>query len=119
MSRAVKIISIYSIALLAVFTGCTKSTPDIVLPERPALEGNEQNSGLLYEIRDGGFIISRSLRNQYLLLYKKYCKHLNKKKSEGNDVLTEVYIITDEGMMDLLKMKTWEKNPWLIEELEK
>ena len=129
-SKAIKAISVYvvmcviallsGLAISAFSTGCTpvKSTPDIVLPDKPALEGNEHTSGLLYQIRDGGFVISRQLRDTYLSLHKKYYTHLGKKKSEGDRALTEVYIITDEGMMNLLKMKTWEKNPWLIEELE-
>lgn len=105
----------------AIFGGCiqTKSTPNIILPDKPALEGNDHTSGLLYQIRDGGFVISRQLRDQYLSLYKTYYTYLGKKKSEGDKVLTEVYIIADEGMMNLLKMKTWEKNPWLIEEIDK
>jgi hypothetical protein len=130
MGKAVKAISVYitmciiaalaGLSLAAIFGGCipAKSTPDIVLPDKPALEGNAHTSGLLYQIRDGGFVISRQLRDQYLKLHKTYYTHLGKKKSEGDQALTEVYIITDEGMMNLLKMKTWEKNPWLIEELK-
>ena len=97
--------------------GCTqtKTVPDIVVPNAPSIEGNEATSGLLYQITDGGFIISKNLKQEYNVLLKKYHEKLNKTYDKERGC-TPVYIITDEVMHDLLKMKTWEKNPWLIEE---
>lgn len=107
-----KFISI--LCLLALCSSC-HTTPDIVTPSAPSLDGNDANSGLLYQITDGGFIISEKLYTKYASLLKKHYTTLNKENNPNLGV-QKVYIISDEVMHDLLKMQTWEKNPWLIEE---
>lgn len=96
-------------------TGCGAITPEITMPEKPSYYGNVANSGLLYQIPEGGFVISKSLYKEYKSLLKKYHGELKREKDYEYGV-TESYIITDEVMHDLLKMKTWEKNPWLLDE---
>lgn len=102
------------LGLVILCNGC-HTTPAIVTPSAAALDGNDANSGLLYQITDGGFVISDKLHTKYVSLLKKYYTNLNKENNPEIGV-QKVYIITDEVMHDLLKLQTWEKNPWLIEE---
>lgn len=108
-----KLIAVLGLLTL-VCSGC-HTTPAIVTPSAPALDGNNANSGLLYQITDGGFIISETLHTKYVSYLKKYYTNLGKENDPSRGV-QKVYIISDEVMHDLLKMQTWEKNPWLLEE---
>lgn len=111
---------IFGLALLAL-ASCknTINYPEIVMPSIPAYEGNEANSGVYYQISTGGFIISEKLRAKHDAYMKKYYKHLNLESPDYSTGVIKCNIVTDEYMSRLLKMHTWEKNPWLLEDSSK
>ena len=112
-----KIVSIICVVSLLVFSACTSTPqyPSVITPSEPSYEGNNANSGVLYQITDGGFIISENLKNKYDVYLKKYYKNLGMTKLDTDSGTIKVYYITDEVMNNLLKMHTWEKNAWMVD----
>lgn len=112
------ITKLFAVTVLMLVLGCTgikHDYPSIVIPDQPSYEGNEPTSGVLYQISSGGFIISAKLKGKHDAYMKKYYKHFNLSSPDYKTGITPVFIIDDEVMARLLKMHSWEKNPWMLE----
>ena len=99
--------------------GCisfTNPSPSIVVPDEPSFDGNNQNSGVLYQISTGGFIITQSAKDRYDALVKIYGKKFTPELIETTGV-TSVYIITDEVYENFAKMIIWQKNPEVLQDI--
>lgn len=111
--------NIYILLISTILIGCnsiTNPTPDIVKPQEISFDGNVQNSGVLYQITSGGFIITESAKERYNALIDKYGNKCTPvlQKDFG---LTPVYIITDEGFENFAKMVLWQKNPDVLDDI--
>ncbi len=108
---------LYCMILALLIAGCTSvtnPTPDIVKPQEISFDGNAQNSGVLYQITSGGFIITESARIRYNALIKKYGDKCTPVLTEDFGI-TPVYIITDEGFENFAKLVLWQKNPDVLD----
>lgn len=109
----------YALLISIILVGCTSvtnPTPDIVKPQEISFDGNAQNSGILYQITEGGFIITESARARYNALIKKYGTNCTPILTEDFGI-TPVYIITDEGFENFAKMVLWQKNPDVLDDI--
>lgn len=106
-----KIKNFLSILLISlILSGCisfTNPSPSLVVPDQPSYDGNEQNSGVLYQISTGGYVITANARDRYNSFIEQYGSKLNLIKDYG---LTPVYIATDEAIENFAKMNLWDKN---------
>lgn len=106
-----KIKNFLSILLISlILSGCisfTNPSPSLVVPDQPSYDGNEQNSGVLYQISTGGYVITANARDRYNSFIEQYGSSLNLTKDYG---LTPVYIATDEAIENFAKMNLWDKN---------
>lgn len=110
---------VYALLIGSILTGCnniTNPTPDIVKPQEISFDGNTQNSGILYQITSGGFIITESARARYNALIKKYGDKCTPALTEDFGI-TPVYIITDEGFENFAKLVLWQKNPDVLDDI--
>lgn len=105
--------------LLFSMSGCvnlTNPTPDIVKPDEISFDGNEQNSGVLYQITQGGFIITEGAKDRYNALIKLYGAKCTPPVCE-NFGLTPVYIATDEAIETFAKLNLWHKNQDILKDM--
>ena len=72
--------------------------------KEPSYDNNLKNSGILYQISDGGFIITESAAKRYIALVKKYGKTFVPELTQKDISLKLVYYITDDDMENFLKL---------------
>ena len=94
----------------------TNPSPSIVKPQEISFDGNEQNSGVLYQITEGGFIITENAKNRYNALIKLYGNKCTPPIIE-NHGLTPVYIATDEAIENFAKLNLWHKNQDVLQDI--
>lgn len=106
------------LSLSVCFCSClSKKPPELIRSNEISYDGNDKTSGVLYQIENEGFIISKQLKDTYDTYLKKY-HEIIQKDNDNMRGCREVFIVTDEVMEDLLKMHVLHKNPKETAELK-